>query len=462
MGFRDDLKAMLTEESSDRGDDSDSKNNDQTRLQRDLFVGGEIKREVYFLSSSLEQQRGFHLLKSELKKSSEPIEQPLYLDLEFEHKKGVKGAVPALLQLSVGQSIFVIDLLETELSLEWRELLSDQRLIWVLHDARQDIKLLVSRLLIKPPLRLFDTQVAWGLVSIVPEISLSALMYERYGQIPDKSLQAGRFLTRPLPQDMLRYSAEDIPPLIELYEDLKTHLGDRVDAVFEASRERVAFADTMYEQLMLGDEERSRERKVRSSDQLARFSSKLWTLSPQQVLSLRRLLSLSESLREGRLSLSLHPKVCLHIAQLSPRTKSELLKMQGVDYTFIQSTYGDEVIDIIESSIKDAPREWSDQNESPWRIIDRPLPQMVSSARSQSAQVIYLCYAKYICAELSARAQMARVYLLDEKTLKRSLEDVQDRSKAQEVIKTHFLRGWRSVLRDQVMALVELYPLVRS
>ena len=95
--------------------------------------------------------------------------------------------------MSAGKSVFIVDLLECELSSSWKDLLSDQTYTWILHDAREDVKLLVSRYVIRPPKKLFDTQVAWGFCSIEPTIGLAALSYSMHHVQPNKSLQIGRF-----------------------------------------------------------------------------------------------------------------------------------------------------------------------------------------------------------------------------------------------------------------------------
>src|SRR5262245_35953325 len=102
----------------------------------------------------------------------------VFLDTEFESTRS--GAELCLLQLSNGERIFLIDTLRLHALDPLFALLKNAR-EWVLHSGLQDVGLLRSRLGLKDPPPIFDTQVCWALISAEHSVSLAYLVYRVLG-----------------------------------------------------------------------------------------------------------------------------------------------------------------------------------------------------------------------------------------------------------------------------------------
>ena len=411
---------------------------------------------VYLVNDDQAQDCSLTILKEEVKKH-----KVLYIDLEFEHKQGVKGAVPALMQISAGQSIYVVDLLECELSEAWKEFLSDQSYTWVLHDAREDIKILVSRYLIKPPRKLFDTQVAWGFYSIESTIGLAALSYSMYQIQPNKSLQVGRFLNRPLAEDLLRYAAEDIPPLISLFHTFNHSLDcDRIAGVYEESKHRIARSEDLYLRLISPSDDPELVKKE-SKDPLLKFRKKLWMLTPQQTACLRLFLTWRPELSSQRSPVSWpKAKLLFNLAQMLPADQGDLAKIQGLDPRFIQQ-YGMELIRMSNEVRATVPEQWSDDNKSPWTKAERPSFSGEGTLETVAQQRIYYHWSFLIITSLSAQTNIAPEYICAEAKLKTLSQTSHSASDMIDGLKIICSETWRiRVLMPILSDLLKHYHLI--
>lgn len=159
----------------------------------------------------------------------------VYLDTEFDSTR--EGTRLSLVQLSAGDEVFLVDAFEiadlTPLAPALRQS------TWVLHAGQQDVALLSQRLEIGRPERVFDTQVAWALLTVEYSPSLAYLKYRLLGLRGEKPHQADDWTRRPLRPTQLAYAADDVLHLPELYRSLLARaepLG-RVSAILEASLE---------------------------------------------------------------------------------------------------------------------------------------------------------------------------------------------------------------------------------
>lgn len=161
----------------------------------------------------------------------------VYLDTEFD--AGRDGTRLSLVQLSRGAEVYLVDALELSDLRPLQAVLAPAGPTWVLHAGQQDVALLTARLGLERPRRVFDTQVAWGLVTVEYSASLSYLKYRLLGVRGEKAYQADDWSRRPLPEAQLAYAAEDVVHLPALYRALLAKAAElgRSDAVLEASLE---------------------------------------------------------------------------------------------------------------------------------------------------------------------------------------------------------------------------------
>ena len=165
----------------------------------------------------------------------------LYLDTEFDSSKA--GKKLSLVQIArdgaAPDEVFLVDALRIRDLTPLKPAFSDQSCEWVLHAGLQDVELLVERLAIEPPTQVFDTQVAWALLSPEASVSLSYLKFKLLGLREGKPHQADDWLRRPLPESQLRYAASDIEQLPALRDALGKRAEPlaRISAIHQASRE---------------------------------------------------------------------------------------------------------------------------------------------------------------------------------------------------------------------------------
>jgi len=128
-----------------------------------------------------------------------------------------------LLQVSAGDISAIIDPLE-EIDLSpLVELLLDEGIVKVLHAAYQDIELM-TRLCGRPPVPVFDTQVAATLAGFQSQIGYSRLLEELLDVRIDKSESYTDWSRRPLTAKQVEYALNDVIHLKPMYEKLRKRL----------------------------------------------------------------------------------------------------------------------------------------------------------------------------------------------------------------------------------------------
>jgi ribonuclease D len=142
----------------------------------------------------------------------------VYVDTEFESSR--QGTQLCLIQVSRGEKIWLIDAVRLSALEPLAMALGTPEQQWVLHAGQQDMPLLLSRLKIERPPRLFDTQVAWALLGPEHSVSLSYLQYRLLGLRSSKPHQADDWLRRPMSASQLEYAASDVAHLPALHREL--------------------------------------------------------------------------------------------------------------------------------------------------------------------------------------------------------------------------------------------------
>ena len=138
------------------------------------------------------------------------------VDTEFMREKTFFAEL-CLIQIATGDDIYCVDpLTEHGKSEFWKALMRDT---WVVHSARQDIEVVFQSSEIMPQ-KLFDTQVAAGLLGFAPQMGYASLVKELFDVEIDKTHTRANWLRRPLPQKFLQYAAEDVEWLLPAREAL--------------------------------------------------------------------------------------------------------------------------------------------------------------------------------------------------------------------------------------------------
>jgi ribonuclease D len=242
----------------------------------------------------------------------------LYLDTEFESGRGSTRL--CLLQISSGTDTFLVDTLKLGRLDQLTEALARPAVQWIFHAGLQDLALIEQRLHLRAPVSLFDTQVAYALVSAESNVSLAYLRYRLLGARSDKAHQADDWLARPLSESQLQYAASDVHDLPAITDLLiqRADAKDRRELVFEASREAL---------------EPSREPPPPIA--LEHFRN-AWQLGPKSQAGLRFLIDWHNALSNEEKLSSPDLKTLLALAARLPENTGALARIKGVSPGVVQ------------------------------------------------------------------------------------------------------------------------------
>jgi len=249
----------------------------------------------------------------------------LYLDTEFESNR--TGTRLCLLQISAGGHIFVVDPLALKRVDPLAEVLGAANIEWVLHAGLQDVELITRHFSVPAPARLFDTQIAWGLLSPEASVSLAYLTYRLLQLRSEKAHQADDWVQRPLQSSQLCYAAADVEHLGELQERLLSmadKLG-RTAHLYQATSEALL-----------------PPRPPRVVLSLNSFRN-AWQLSPPKQAALKYIITWYNTLSHKAQRHVPDGKVLLSVAAAAPPSLSALGRIKGVSPSFVQQ-YGQQLV----------------------------------------------------------------------------------------------------------------------
>lgn len=236
----------------------------------------------------------------------------LYLDTEFESGRGPTRL--CLLQISSGTDIFLVDTLKLGKLDPLSAVFARPEVEWVFHAGLQDLALIEERLHVTAPQRLFDTQVAYALVTAESNVALAYLRYQLLGTRSGKAHQADDWLARPLSESQLKYAASDVDDLPTLTELLlqRADAKNRRELVYQASREAL---------------EPSREPPAPLT--LENFRN-AWQLGPKSQAGLRYLIDWHNALSADEKQYAPDLKTLLALAARLPENATALSRIKGV------------------------------------------------------------------------------------------------------------------------------------
>jgi ribonuclease D len=242
----------------------------------------------------------------------------LYLDTEFESGRGPTRL--CLLQIASGSEIFLVDTLKLGGLDALAGALARPEVEWVFHAGLQDLALIEQRLQVRAPQRLFDTQVAYALVSAESNVALAYLRYQLLGARSGKAHQADDWLARPLSESQLLYAASDVhdlPAMTDLLLQRTEALG-RTELVFEASREAL-----------------DPSREAAPPLTLENFRN-AWQLGPKSQAGLRFLIDWHNALSAEEKANAPDTKTLLALAARLPENAAALGRIKGVSHGMLQ------------------------------------------------------------------------------------------------------------------------------
>ncbi|MEO5574320.1 MAG: ribonuclease D [Gammaproteobacteria bacterium] len=145
----------------------------------------------------------------------------LALDTEFMREKTYYAQF-CLLQIANEELIACVDPLALNLD-PLLDLIYDPAIVKVMHSARQDLELFYD-LRQALPQPLFDTQIAATVLGYGDQVGYGALVQGMFGVELDKSHTRTDWSQRPLDPKQLRYAADDVRYLVQIYLRQRTEL----------------------------------------------------------------------------------------------------------------------------------------------------------------------------------------------------------------------------------------------
>ena len=259
----------------------------------------------------------------------------LFIDTEFESRRS--GTQLCLLQVTDGESLYLIDCMTISDLSPLSSSLANPDVIWVVHAGKQDIGLWMKAFALRSRPNIYDTQVAWSLLSAEHQVSLAYLGAVLLGVHREKGHQTDDWRRRPLSDAQIAYAADDAEDLVALYHALNERLDrlERRPLVLTVSRETFEPAPSRAEHLSLS--------KYRN----------LWQLNGAQQAALSELVAWYNE-QDNKRGLP-HYKTLLSVAARLPENTGELGRIKGVNPRFANSKHGHHMIEMIDRAVSSAP-----------------------------------------------------------------------------------------------------------
>lgn len=241
--------------------------------------------------------------------------------------------IPALLQLSDGQRIYLIDPLAIN---EWqplRDLMLDSSLIKVLHSVSEDMEVF-QRLLDCVPQPLLDTQIGAGLAGLGSGLGYQNLIDQLLGIAVEKGETRSNWLQRPLSESQCVYAALDVEHLLPAFREIRARL---------ESLGRMSWWQEEGERQV-----KSAMRTLDPKDYFRRIKS-AWKLNAEQQARLRELCAWREQqaraqdVPRGRI---LKDPVCVDIARRRPAHPAALAAIPDMRDSTVRK-HGEMICDIL-------------------------------------------------------------------------------------------------------------------
>jgi len=240
------------------------------------------------------------------------------LDTEFVRERTYWPQL-ALVQMSIGERILLIDPLVPGMADALRPLLTDPGVLKVMHSASEDLVAL-SHDCDALPAPLFDTQIAAALSGVGGGMGYQKLVQEITGVALAKGETRSDWLRRPLSDSQLEYAADDVVHLGAIYHELDARLralgrrdwldqdGARMLANANEDGERWPHLSMRSAQFLEGDAQLRLMRLLRWRDVQARSSDKprSWILDNELATQFARMPPTDRAQLQSQLEA--HPK----------------------------------------------------------------------------------------------------------------------------------------------------------
>lgn len=306
------------------------------------------------------------------------------LDTEF-LRETTFYPIAGLIQLSDGQTPFLIDPLAISDWSAFAELMHSHQVVKVLHACNEDIELLYQLTGVISQ-RIFDTQLAAAFLNMGITLGYSSLVEQLLHININKQEKRSDWLKRPLSQEQEQYAAADVVYLVDLYHYFMKHLSaEKLAWLFEET------ADIVKRYAHLPDPET-----------LYMEARQSWRLSRLELAVLKALYRWREhearthNIARSRLA---KDSTLLALAKSQPRTLNALTKTPELHPQTIRR-YGQVILTTIAQALEQPNHLWPS-------LLPKPLPPnhgKLSKSLKKLTQHIAMQYT--ICPELLWRRRI--------------------------------------------------------
>jgi len=264
----------------------------------------------------------------------------LAIDTEFERTNTYFPEL-CLIQVSNGCQVFIIDPLRIKNLEPLHDLLYLTSIVKVFHSARQDLELFFH---IKGcvPMPVFDTQLAAPLMGYESSPGYARLVKDILGVELSKSQTRTNWKRRPLTDEQLRYAADDVIYLAQIYQRMRENLGE-----------------TKFSSVVVDHCSALNDASIYSPD-----PDRLWTkikeasrYSGEKLAALQQLSSWREKTakQENRpRKWILQDRAILDMARYLPASEAELASIKSLNDA-VRRKYGETLLEIIERARQSKP-----------------------------------------------------------------------------------------------------------
>ncbi len=333
--------------------------------------------------------------------------EALALDSEFLREKTYYTQL-CLLQIASDELIACVDPLALENIDPLLDIFYDPQVVLVMHSARQDLEIFFDLRGVLPG-PVFDTQVAATLLGYGDQIGYANLVREFTGVELDKQHTRTDWSRRPLGEGQLRYAADDVRYLLDIYREQRRRLQEKgreawLQADFDALVDTGTYAPPL-ENLW---------KRVRGNQQL-----KGRQLAIAQVLAVWREEQARRVNRPRRWVLK--DDVIIDIARHRPKDLAALAQIRGLEGRTLER-HGETLLGLVEQVCKLPKEAWPQR------------PKLVRLTPQQDA-VVDLMMA--IVRTRGAEHDVSTALLGNRKALEALMAGAED---------SPLLQGWRALL----------------
>jgi len=287
------------------------------------------------------------------------------LDTEFVRVNSFYAKV-GLIQVSDGQSAWLIDPLLINAWQPFAAVLNNPNVLKVLHAAGEDLEIF-NRTCGALPAPLFDSQLAAAFLNRGASLGYSALVESVLGTVLAKGETRSDWCQRPLSAAQTQYAAEDVLHLARLYQALSPQLSAQKSAWLLQDGAQMAAA--LGEQIAPED--------AWQSVKLA------WKLKPQQLCVLRSLCQWREQIareRDRPKGWVLHESALWPLACFAPDNLASLSRIEGIAPQTVRRD-GQTLLSLIKQAKALPPEQWPNP-------LPAPLPPSAKQALKMLREVI--------------------------------------------------------------------------